>query len=193
MIWLNRWRGFFKRVFDLIYMGGIYKISSKKKPERIYIGSTKDVNLRKQFHLSQLKHKRHHSQKLQRHYDKYGANDLIFTIIISCDESELIEKEQFFIDVFNPYFNGCMIAGSRRNYVCSEETKKKIKISKSNISEETREKLRKSHTGLKQSPETVEKRASKNRGQKRSEETCKILRKTLRPFKKGENKRTKVL
>ena len=54
---------------------GIYKIQSKCKPDRIYIGSAINIEGRKRAHFSRLKHGYHHSIKLQRHYDKYGYEE----------------------------------------------------------------------------------------------------------------------
>lgn len=91
---------------------GIYKIQSKYKPKRIYIGSAVDFASRKRVHLCQLRKGNHHSPKLQRHYNKYGENDLIFSFITGCDKLNLIAYEQFYIDSLYPYFNVCQTAGS---------------------------------------------------------------------------------
>jgi group I intron endonuclease len=92
---------------------GIYKIESKLKPERIYIGSAVHMMNRWNVHLSLLKDNKHFNTKLQRHYNKYGKNDLLFSIIIGCDKENLIANEQFFIDSYNPWFNICKKAESR--------------------------------------------------------------------------------
>lgn len=65
----------------------------------------------------------------------------------------------------------------------SEEDKAKLSISAKNrppISEETRNKLRLSHLGKRQSQETIDKRVSKVRGQKRTEEQRKRLSDALK-------------
>jgi len=90
----------------------IYKISSISK-NRFYIGSAVDFKGRSRVHKHDLIKNIHHSQKLQRHFNKYGINDLFFTIIeIVEDKNNLIEREQFYIDTLNPYFNICKIAGN---------------------------------------------------------------------------------
>ncbi|TSA56914.1 hypothetical protein D4R42_02645 [bacterium] len=43
---------------------GIYKIQSKVKPNRIYIGSSTNINKRKNTHFEQLRKNTHHSLKL---------------------------------------------------------------------------------------------------------------------------------
>ena len=95
-------------------MTGIYQIQSNLYPNRIYIGSAIDITKRWRQHLSLLKLNKHHSIKLQNHYNKYGKNDLIFSILINCKEDDLINVEQSYIDDLNPYFNILKIAGSNK-------------------------------------------------------------------------------
>lgn len=91
---------------------GIYKIQSKIKPERIYIGSSCNSSKRWIEHFSLLRNNKHHAISLQRHYNKYGCADLLFSILSGCDKEDLLKTEQFFIDIYSPYFNTCKIAGS---------------------------------------------------------------------------------
>lgn len=93
-------------------ISGIYKIQSIIKTERCYIGSAKSIHNRWLVHLNDLKKGVHHSKKLQRHFNKYGKSDLVFSVIIGCDQDDLISTEQFFIDSIKPYFNNSMTAGS---------------------------------------------------------------------------------
>ena len=111
-------------------ISGIYKIVSIIKPDRIYIGSASDIHKRWIQHLRSLKGEYHHSKKLQRHYDKYGKNDLIFSILFGCEISELLSSEQYLIDSSRPYFNVCKIAGSTLGRKASEQTKKKMSLSR---------------------------------------------------------------
>lgn len=135
---------------------GIYQIASTIKPDRIYIGSA--VNLRKRInnHSFDLVHQRHGNSKLQNHCNKYGIEDLVFTIIILCSPSQLIEYEQIFIDRRKPWFNICKIAGSALGVIHSDEFRKKAsERNKGRVpwnkglkgvcrhSDETREKMRK--------------------------------------------------
>jgi len=104
---------------------GIYKIQSKIKPDRIYIGSAIDINHRWRSHLTDLEKGRHHNIKIQRHYNKYGETDLIFSIIINCNKKDLLKKEQYYIDYYKPYFNICKKAGSLLGFKRTKETNKK--------------------------------------------------------------------
>jgi group I intron endonuclease len=93
-------------------ISGIYQIQSKCKPERIYIGSTININNRWKDHFKELRRNKHHSSKLQNHFNKYGESDLQFSVLLGCDKSDLLKIEQYFIDSYNPFFNICKIAGN---------------------------------------------------------------------------------
>lgn len=107
-------------------ISGIYKIQSKCKPERIYIGSSMDVKERQKTHLYRLKKNNHINPKLQYHYNKYGEDDLIFEVIIGCDKDNLIAMEQFYIDALDPWFNVCPVAGNTAGRFVSDETRAKL-------------------------------------------------------------------
>jgi group I intron endonuclease len=126
-------------------MIGIYKIQSISKPERIYIGSSVRLKIREKEHFASLKYNRHHSPQLQHHYNKYGRNDLQFSIFLSnCKKEELIFLEQCFINIYDPYFNVCKIAGNTLGYKHTEATK--LKMCKP-LSEEHKLHLSESHLG----------------------------------------------
>ena len=138
-------------------ISGIYKIQSLIHPNRCYIGSALNITKRWEQHLRSLKYNKHHSQKLQRHFNKYGKNDLIFSILIGCDKIDLITTEQYFIDSYNPYFNGCKKAGSNGGFNLTEEQRKKISKAVSgennpnygkHFSEEHRSKISESKKGI---------------------------------------------
>jgi len=158
---------------------GIYKIQSKLKTNRCYVGSAVNFKERRREHLKLLRGGRHHSIKLQRHYDKYGENDLIFSLIIGCDKEALIVHEQFYIDALSPYFNICRYAGNtigQRPMLgkkCSDETKKKISIANKGRKHPYRkrtpeqiEKTRQALLGRKRTPEAREKMSLAKKGKK---------------------------
>lgn len=128
---------------------GIYKIQSLIYPDRIYIGSAYNIRIRWIRHLWYLRKNKHHSSKLQRHYNKYGESDLVFSVITECPKVHLLSIEQFYIDSFCPFFNECKIAGNTLGIKFSEEAKRKLSLkSKGNkgrkgipLSEEHKKKL----------------------------------------------------
>jgi group I intron endonuclease len=107
-------------------ISGIYKIQAISKPERFYIGSAVNIHNRWLHHAQDLRKNKHHSKKLQRHYNKYGQSDLQFSVIIGCEKDDLLKNEQYFLDAYRPYFNGCITAGSSLGIKLSEEHKQKI-------------------------------------------------------------------
>jgi len=170
-------------------VSGIYGIRSISHPDRIYIGSAVNIEGRWGAHLSNLNKKRHHSTKLQHHYDKYGIRDLVFEIIFQCDPDVLLSSEQAFIDLYSPWFNICPKANSRLGAKHSkeskakmsawqmgrklpEETLEKMRVAASNMSDETRAKIsragkgRKNRLGKYPGKETREKMGQAHKGNK---------------------------
>lgn len=107
-------------------MTGIYQIKSIKN-NKIYIGSAVYIKNRWALHIKSLSNKKHHSIHLQRHVNKYGINDLEFSILEVCNKVDLLNREQFYINNLNPEFNICKIAGSSFGVKRSDKTKEKIR------------------------------------------------------------------
>lgn len=106
---------------------GIYQIRSKLNG-KIYIGSAINIKNRWNGHLLAFKRNRN-SRYLQNHVNKYGIDDLQFSIIEFCAKKDLIEREQYYIDTMHPEFNLSPTAGNSLGVKFSEKTKKKISIS----------------------------------------------------------------
>lgn len=105
----------------------VYKITSVVHPDRSYVGSAHSLSKRIYRHMKQLKNKKHVNVKLQRHYDKYGEEDLEFIILEEVqDRSKLIEREQYWINEVKPYFNINLTAGSRQGMKNSTSHNRKI-------------------------------------------------------------------
>lgn len=104
----------------------VYKIESKVSG-RFYIGSSIDINNRWRIHEMELEENRHHSIYLQRHYNKHGKDDLMFSIIEIVTYPELVlEREQYYLDKLKPQFNMCKQAKSTLGFKYTEEQKEKI-------------------------------------------------------------------
>jgi|SRR5690349_2929303 group I intron endonuclease len=58
---------------------------------------------------------------------KYGYSSFKLEILEYCDPSEVIAREQYYIDTFNPKYNVLKVAGSTLGYKHTEETKAKFK------------------------------------------------------------------
>jgi group I intron endonuclease len=143
---------------------GIYKIKSNIN-NNFYIGSAIDFNKRSKEHINRLKNNKHENPRLQNHVNKYGITDLQFSILeVVMFKEDLIKREQFYINLLNPEFNICKIAGSHLGIKYSEDAKLKMRKPKS---EEAKFNIAKSHIGIKQSKSTIEKRMLKIRGVKK--------------------------
>lgn len=81
---------------------GIYKITNVKNG-KFYIGSAKDIERRWWEHKNDLKKKKHINTKLQNAWDFYGEPNFEFIILEVVNESDLFNREQFYLDVFKPY------------------------------------------------------------------------------------------
>jgi group I intron endonuclease len=183
---------------------GIYAIIYR---EKWYIGSAKNFEERWIAHTKQIKSNRHHSIKLKRAILKYGISDIKFVKLeIVINEANLLVREQYWLDLTNAYkigYNCTPTAGSQFGVTHSQETKNKISKSsktrgisketrqkmiesrirnKKIISEETRQKQRKSHLGKTLSEEQKKKIGDALRGRVLSEE----MKEKLSNVKKGK-------
>ena len=69
---------------------GVYMIYSISQPDKYYIGSSKNLHVRKLTHFANLRGNRHKNKKLQNYFNKYGEHDLAFIIMEFCCEDKLI-------------------------------------------------------------------------------------------------------
>lgn len=104
----------------------IYKITCLKS-NKFYIGSAKNFRDRRNQHLSALNLNKHANRYLQRIYNKYGKENLLIEVIEKVDISNLIIKEQFYIDNLKPILNLSPTAGSSKGCKQSRKTKNKIR------------------------------------------------------------------
>ena len=113
-------------------ISGIYQIKSGVNPTRIYIGSAINIDNRWKNHLKELRRNKHHSDKLQNHYNKYGEADLQFSVLLGCSKEGLIIIEQYFIDSYKPYFNICKTAGNTlgTHRKLSNETRRRMSFAR---------------------------------------------------------------
>ena len=82
-------------------VSGIYKIESDAT-KKIYIGESVNITKRKLRHFGDLKCNQHTNKYLQRHFNKYGINDLKFSIVeeLTNDKEILGKREKFWIEFY---------------------------------------------------------------------------------------------
>ena len=156
---------------------GVYCIKSISNIDRIYVGSSSKIEARWDKHLRDLKYHLHHSVKLQRHYNKYGKEDLIFEILEECPKENLERLEQFYIDKILPYFNSTLFVynlnrgipwnkGLKGITTAWNKGKKMpeeqhLRMFGRKLSEETKLKISMTKKGVKSSIESIAKRSIK--------------------------------
>lgn len=90
----------------------VYQIFNTKN-SRSYIGSTVNFSQRKRRHFNDLKKGCHSSVFMQRDYAKCGVEAFEIRVIEQVESpSNLIAREQFWIDSVKPEYNSAKIAGS---------------------------------------------------------------------------------
>lgn len=116
---------------------GIYKITAPSGD--FYIGSAVNIKRRWHEHRTSLRKGNHHNVPLQNAANKYGLNNLQFSVIEHCAPEDLVNREQFAIDSLDPQYNTQRTAGSSLGMKYSDEVKEKVRQAAINISDETRE------------------------------------------------------
>lgn len=108
---------------------GIYIIYTKYN-NKFYLGSTTQCFIkRRNSHLCELRQNKHHSKKLQNVYNKYGEGVFSFKVLEFCSKEECLEREQYYINLYNPDKIGYNINNNAQNCTgrkMSQETKLKI-------------------------------------------------------------------
>jgi group I intron endonuclease len=115
-------------------LSGIYRIQNIIN-NKIYIGSSININNREYKHFWMLNKGIHDNQYLQNSYTLYGKNSFVFECIEFCNEKSLIEKENYYISLYksndlNYGYNLASVNEFRRNTFNDEV---KIKLSKYNL------------------------------------------------------------
>lgn len=160
-------------------MIGIYKVTNLINGNS-YIGQSTDIRRRFYEHRC-ISHEG--NDRIKQDLKMYGKNNFKYEVLEECEESELDERERYYISKLKPEYNVAAggKSGSREypDYVIEKISKKakeqwqnmseeeRVKIVTHNlkgprkghpVSEETRQKLRDKNLGKKQSHSTIEKR-----------------------------------
>ena len=129
----------------------------------MYVGSAVVVNRRWSAHRRDLVKHSHYNTRLQRAYDKYGADAFDWEIIQFVDnKSELIAREQFWMNFFAPVYNGRPIANSPLGTKHSAETRAKMSAAakKKVFTEDHKQNISKAKKGICTTSDAQKKRLS---------------------------------
>ncbi len=138
-----------------------------------YVGSSKNIEKRKKEHFQKLDKGIHPNTYLQNAWDQ-DRDDFSFTILKTCAQDDLLEWEQFYVDLYGAdrLYNVALdierpsvglifseearrkISEANKSRKCTEETRRKLSAAKSNLTEETRRKLSVARKGKTHSQET---------------------------------------
>jgi len=104
---------------------GIYMLTNNLTG-KIYIGQSIDISNRFKNYFNPSYLKRSRSILISRALIKYEYLNFSLTILEYCDKSNLLVREQYYLDKLNPQYNILKIAGSYLNSKHTEDTKAKI-------------------------------------------------------------------
>jgi group I intron endonuclease len=109
---------------------GVYIISNIFNDKK-YIGSSNNIIRRKSEHFRELKNNNHKNKYLQSSYNKYGAEFFVFSILERCNIEKLIEREKYWISIFqsslaNKGYN-LSIPLEKGGYEMSDITREKLR------------------------------------------------------------------
>jgi group I intron endonuclease len=115
---------------------GIYKIQNLSNG-KFYIGSSVNIRNRISHHINQLVNKTHHNQVLQCAWEKYGPENFEGVLVEEVqDKALLLDREQYYIDLLEPEYNICRVAGNSLGRQHTIETRRKISQSHADVSGE---------------------------------------------------------
>jgi group I intron endonuclease len=90
-----------------------------------YIGSAVDLSRRFNEHF---RGGNNSNIPLQKAFKKYGLSNFSFEVLEYCNEDELISKEQYYFNCFNPEYNIFKVAGNSLGYKHSTDAKLNIRL-----------------------------------------------------------------
>lgn len=151
---------------------GIYEIVNTVNGRR-YIGSAVNFKRRWALHCWGLNRQRHHNQKLQKAWNKYGAEVFTFRILLICAKEHLLMYEQRALDKLRPQYNIAPTAGSLLGHKMSAASRQKIAAAGIGriVSAETRAKKSAALKGRTLSPEQCAAMSALRLGTTASDET----------------------
>lgn len=118
-------------LFDNDGKSGIYKWENKISGE-FYIGSAVDLKKRlsQYYRKSYITHPSRGKSIICFALVKYGYNNFSFSILEYCKRTEIISREQYYLDLLNPSYNILKYAYSSDGYKHTLEAIQKISLAK---------------------------------------------------------------
>lgn len=167
-----------RREDNIYFRIGIYGIRNLANG-KVYVGKTgMNFGDRWDSHRSLLNNGKHDNPHLQRAWNKYKQKNFEFIILEDCSVDELSDREKYYIKLYKDMGLAYNIhdggdEGYNLGKHLSEETKRKIgEKNRINglgrkVSDKTKEKMRKAHTGKKYAPMSKEGRENIRQAQQK--------------------------
>lgn len=144
---------------------GIYCIRNTDNG-KVYIGSSNNLQRRLKDHKSELNKGIHVNDHLQKSWNLYGEDCFEFSVLEYCQETELLQREDFYIQKYsslNPDKGYNLLSANRA--IFSDSTKQKLsEAGKRPCSEETKRKISESNKGRKFTEEHRKKLSEAKKG-----------------------------
>jgi len=172
------------RMEEKILESGIYAIIVNEW--KMYIGHAINLYNRENQHFSDLQLNKHFNNHLQKAFNKYGSEAFRWEVLEYCEEKDLTEREQYYMDKYNVTnpFCGYNISREAKRSIPSEEGRKRIGEANRII-----------NTGRKLPREQVEKMNKTRREKglnKKTEEVKKKISQTLMNHKVSKETRKRI-
>jgi len=116
-------------------ISGVYQILNTVT-NKIYIGSTVNIDKRQREHFNLLQRNKHPNNHLQNAWNKYGFDSFVFELLetTESDKDSIVEREQYYLDTLQPFgdhgYNICEVAYSCLGIKRSDETKQRLSEAK---------------------------------------------------------------
>jgi group I intron endonuclease len=133
--------------FKVMVKSGVYRIKNIID-NKVYIGSAINIKRRWCRHRQMLNERIHHCNYLQNAWNKYNSENFIFEIIEEIkDKTNLLQREQYYLDNIQDKYNTNPTAGNRLGVKQTlTETKKRVNTRRNNgkpwVSEQQRRKMK---------------------------------------------------
>jgi len=158
---------------------GVYQISNTLNG-KVYVGGSVNIRTRLMGHFRSLRRGSHHSQKLQRAWEKYGEETFSVSVLEKVSPEGVEQSEQKWLDRLRPHttgYNICPKGRIRIGIPHTPETRAKISraMSGRKLSESHVEQIRERMRGHVHSPDALRRITDAATGKKHTAETKKKI------------------
>ena len=159
-------------LLDMPRSSGIYKIVCNTS-QKVYIGSSVNMNRRLQNHRAALRNNRHINKHLQAAWNEYGEEPFTVFVLESCDIDALKYREAYWISKYEACDNS-------KGYNIALDTSSPMRGRKH--TDEQRRKISTANRGLKRSAESRQRLGNARRGTKHTSHAVEKITNAARKY-----------